>query len=277
MTIGQASQTGTITIGNSTAGNEIDIGIGVNTGAQLITIGNGASGANTEVDILSGVGTAGVGTLKMGNNTRITTINLGNVAPAAARTTTIAGGNSAQNDTVTILGGAPTANTQTFNVLSGNNAGGTQVLNLATGTGGKTVHLADGGGVNTVTIGSSNTSSTTTIQAGTGSLSLLSGQVVSINSSVNSGASPYTVVGTDFFIGCDPTAGPITVTLPVAPATGRHVIVVDATGQAAANNITISGNGKNISSGGTSAASKVLSTAYSSLNIYYNGTIWNAA
>ena len=64
-------------------------------------------------------------------------------------------------------------------------------------------------------------------------------------------------------------------TLPAAPATGRKLIVYDGAGQAATGGaITIDGNGKNIAASGTSAATKVLSAAYSSMELVYNGTLW---
>jgi hypothetical protein len=154
ITVGGTSQTGAITIGQSTAANTISIGDGINADVQAITIGNGASAANTSVSILSGVGTAGAGTLALGNNTRVTTIGIGNIAPAAARTTTIAGGNSGQNDTVTIFPGNPSANTQTFSVFAGTATGGNQTVNLVSGTGGtKLINIGTGNVVNTIHIG----------------------------------------------------------------------------------------------------------------------------
>lgn len=168
MTMGSTSQTGLITIGRSTAGQNISIGSAVNASAQEIDIANGASAANSTVKILSGIGTAGAGVLQMANNTRVTTIDLGNIAPAAARLTTIAGGNQAQNDTVSVLAGAPSANTQIFNLLSGaasggtqtvnifsgNSAAATQAFNLFTGTGAGAINIGTGGtGVKTIAIG----------------------------------------------------------------------------------------------------------------------------
>jgi len=155
-TIGATNTTGTITIGRSTAagGNAISIGDGTNAGTQAITIGNGTSGADSSVSILSGIGSAGAGILALGNNTRVTTIGIGNIAPAAARTTTIAGGNSAQNDTVTIFPGAPSANAQALSVFAGIATGGTQTINLMTGTGGtKAINIGTGNVTNTIKIG----------------------------------------------------------------------------------------------------------------------------
>src|SRR4029079_5681223 len=85
--VGGTTQTGTITLGRSTAGQDIDIGSGVNAAAQTIDIGNGASGDNSTVRILSGTGTAGVAQILLGNNPRVTVASLADVAPAASRTT----------------------------------------------------------------------------------------------------------------------------------------------------------------------------------------------
>ena len=167
-TIGETSLTGLITVGNSTAGQDVSISDGVNVGAQVVSIGNGASAANSTVNILSGTGTAGVGVLALGNNPRVTTVGIANIAPLAARTTTMLGGNSAQNDTIAILGGNPSANsqiynllsgaatggTQTINMFSGNSTGATQSFNLFTGTSAGAVNIGTGGtGVKTIAIG----------------------------------------------------------------------------------------------------------------------------
>jgi hypothetical protein len=163
VTIGGTAETGAITLGRSTAGdtvniangvggNTIAIGNGANTSAQTVSIANGASAANSTVSILSGVGTAGAGVLALGNNTRVTTIGLGNIAPAAARVTTIAGGNSAQNDTVNVLAGAPSAGTQTVNILTGTSTGGTQAVNIATGASASTTTIGNATGATKVQI-----------------------------------------------------------------------------------------------------------------------------
>lgn len=161
-----------------TAANTVNISSGANTTAtSTVNIGNGAASSAIAVNILSGVGTGGASTLAMGNNTRVTTIGIGNIAPAAPRTTTIAGGNSGQNDTVAILNGNPSANTQTFSVLSGTPTGSsTQVLNLGaqtthpiainigSGTGLATTNIATGAAANVTTIGTTTAGSSVTLK-----------------------------------------------------------------------------------------------------------------
>lgn len=261
------SGAGTLTLGSLTFGSNSSIAgtltlswLPIKTGAFIAT-GSSSLTTSTASDTISIGSASQTGTLTLGQSTAGQTISIGSAINSGSQTVNIASGAAAANSTV--------------NVLSGNATSGTQTLNLATGTGGKTIHIADGAGVNTITLGSTNTTSATTINAGTGSISLTSGIVQKVTS-VNNASSPYSVLGTDYMLAVDPTSGAVTVTLPSSPTTGRHLVVVDATGQSALNNITISGNGKNISAGGSSAATKTISTAYGALNLIYNGTIWNA-
>lgn len=62
-----------------------------------------------------------------------------------------------------------------------------------------------------------------------------------------------------------------TVNLPATPANGDVYNIKDMTGNAAANNITVSGNGKNIDG----VASYIMNTNYSSSVFMYNGTTWS--
>ena len=497
ITIGGTAQTGAMTFGSSSgsyitniaastgagvatlnlatgvSGNTVNMATGVNTSAQVVNISTGASAADSTVNVLTGVGTAGAAALNMANNTRVTTITLGNIAPAAARTSTILGGDSAQNDTLNVMSGAPSANTstvsvlngaasgtatQTFNLLSGasnatamncnimngNAAGGTLALNivgdaaattavaikLATGaaahslaigsasagaisvdtaagisldsatasnftvtgtadltlqstagsaillsgeaaadavrifasdaaggidvdcgSGGflvdaaagaisldsalasnftvtgaadltvqstagalnlisgeanaDSVNMTSAGGMNIVATGAaakdviltctsgsmtltagesvsdamnitaSGAAGAINLSAGTGGVTFDSGMVVNVTS-VAAAASPYAVLGSDYFISTDTTGGVLSLTLPAAPATGRVLVVYDGVGQAAANNVTINGNGKSIAFAGASAGSQVLNTAYESATLVYNGTLWLA-
>jgi len=102
--IGASNGTGDITLGNSTA-------------AQTVNVLNGVSADNQIVNILSGAGINGVGAINLGDNPRVTTIDIGNTAPAAARTITIAGGNAAVVDQINIgTGSASVAGGKTINI-----------------------------------------------------------------------------------------------------------------------------------------------------------------
>jgi len=82
----------------------------------------------------------------------------------------------------------------------------------------------------------------------------------------------YTVLTSDNVIVVNKSTGSATtITLPASPTTGSMVIVKDGKGDAATNNITIQGNGKNID--GT--ASRVININYGAFSLAYNGTQWN--
>jgi len=67
------------------------------------------------------------------------------------------------------------------------------------------------------------------------------------------------------------TGASTTVTLPSSPNTDRLLIIKDGKGDANTNNITVSGNGKNIDG----SSSNTINTSYGVLRIVYNGTQWN--
>lgn len=173
--IGTPTQDNTtaVAIGISTLGQSITIGSADNTVAQVVELSNGDSAANSVLNIMSGTGTAGAAVVAFGSNPRLTTMGIANVAPSAARTITIAGGNQAQNDTVSVLNGAPSANTQTFNLMSGTATGGTQAVNIGNGIGGS-LTVSMGNGVNTtaqtvnIANGASAANSTVNILSGVG-------------------------------------------------------------------------------------------------------------
>lgn len=119
--------------------------------------------------------------------------------------------------------------------------------------------------VNTITAGTgiaiSNGAGTITVSA-TGTTTL-------IYTAIAHSDSPYTVLSTDEFIGCDPTAGVISVLLPNAPATGRVYTIKDVTGQATAHNITVTTVGGAVNIDG--ATSFVMNTPYESVDVLFNG------
>jgi hypothetical protein len=82
----------------------------------------------------------------------------------------------------------------------------------------------------------------------------------------------YTVLTSDNVIVVNKSTGSATtITLPASPTTGSMVIVKDGKGDAATNNITIQGNGKNID--GT--ATRAINVNYGAFSLAYNGTQWN--
>jgi hypothetical protein len=85
------------------------------------------------------------------------------------------------------------------------------------------------------------------------------------------GAYPYAVLSTDYIVLVD-TGSARTINLMASPINGQQLIIKDTVGSAGSNNITISGNGKNIDGSG----SKSISTNYGSTTLMYNGTQWGA-
>lgn len=81
---------------------------------------------------------------------------------------------------------------------------------------------------------------------------------------------PYTVTD-GYYVILVNTSTAKTINLPASPANGDVYNVKDMTGNASANNITVSGNGKNIEPNPT----YVMNTNYASSVFMYNGTTWS--
>lgn len=146
-----------------------------------------------------------------------------------------------------------------------------------TNTGGSVNITATENVTDAIVINASGAASALQLDAGTGSIRFGTGLVVPVTTVVF-GASPYTVLGTDYFISVDTSGGAVTVTLPAATAlTGRTFVIRDTGGAAAISNITIGGGGTNLVGGGAAAATKVLSAAYAGATVYSNGATWNYA
>lgn len=191
--------TGTLALANGTAGNNVTMGNGINTVAQTVSISNGAAAADSTVNILSGNASAGTQTLNLGQGTGGKTINVGTDAGAnaitigstnttssldlqvgtgnftldGAATSTYTIGAATTSGTISIGG---TAQTGTMTIAGGN---GAQQIDIADSTGGKTVNIATGAGANAVSVGSTNTTSATTINSGSGGVTLTGDVTVS--------------------------------------------------------------------------------------------------
>ncbi|MDX1532836.1 MAG: hypothetical protein R3230_01365 [Nitrosopumilaceae archaeon] len=152
--------------------------------------------------------------------------------------------------------------------------GGAGLDTLITNTSGSMTLTAGESASDAMNITASGAAGAINLSAGTGGVTMDSGLTMNVVNKV-AGDSPYSVLGTDYVISCDTSAGAITVTLPASPATGRTLMVVDEGGSAGANNITISGNGKNIAGAGTLAATDVIDSNYGTSTLVYNGTFWN--
>lgn len=152
--------------------------------------------------------------------------------------------------------------------------GGAALDTLITNTSGSMTLTAGESVSDAMNITASGAAGAINLSAGTGGITMDTGLTTNVVNKV-AADSPYALLGTDFVVACDTSAGVITVTLPAAPATGRMVYVVDEGGSAGANNITVDGNGNNIAGSGTLAASDVIDSNYGTLLLIYNGTFWN--
>ena len=85
-------------------------------------------------------------------------------------------------------------------------------------------------------------------------------------------AADYAALTTDELIAVTSTAAARTITLPKAASMdGRVVVVKDESGGAAANNITVDGNGAETVDGG---GAYTISTNYGVARLYCNGAAW---
>lgn len=87
---------------------------------------------------------------------------------------------------------------------------------------------------------------------------------------VTHGMSPYTVLSTDNYISCDTSGGAITLLFPNAPTADQTWIVKDRTGNAGANNITVTTVGGAINIDGST--SQVLAANYIAIQLLANAT-----
>jgi hypothetical protein len=148
---------------------------GTNATAHTSTLGSTTTTATTAVQSGSGgitvatssngtIGvTSGTGTISVSADAAATTVNL--ATGAAVKTTTLGSTNSTSTTTVQSGSGA-LAVTSTNGTLTINS--GTGALSISSDASATTVNIATGGAVKTTTLGSTNSTSTTTIACGTG-------------------------------------------------------------------------------------------------------------
>jgi len=78
-----------------------------------------------------------------------------------------------------------------------------------------------------------------TINSSTGQLGVTTLPLLLTFTTVNFAASPYTVLAADQFLEVQSSGGAITIKLPNAPSTGRIIYIKDTSGNASANNISV--------------------------------------
>jgi hypothetical protein len=87
---------------------------------------------------------------------------------------------------------------------------------------------------------------------------------------INHASSPYTVLATDYYISCDPTAGTITIQLPNAPTTYTMYIIKDRTGQASINNISVTTVGGSVTIDGQTTYT--MAGNFDAIQLLFNGS-----
>lgn len=77
----------------------------------------------------------------------------------------------------------------------------------------------------------------------------------------------YTVQDTDYYIGVN-YAGPVTITIPSLPSSGREIVIKDESGNCEANNITVSGPVDNDNAG------FILAVNNGAVHMLFRGNYW---
>lgn len=221
----------------------------------------------------------------------------------------LAGNINVVGDGVTITGvGNPATNTITFSLVGGGAAIETETGNSGGAVAPTAGNLNVVGDTTTITVvGNPGTSTLTISTVGTGVMNTLTGNSggavpptagninvvgdgVSVNVVGNPGTStltisatgittlnytdvtttPYVVLTTDDYISVDSSTIPITIRLPNTNATGRVFIIKDRSGNASANNITVTTVGGAVNIDG--ATTFVMNTNFESIEVIFNGT-----
>lgn len=171
-TLGGTAQTGTMTLGSSSGINIVALGAGE--GATTVNIAGGATAAKV-VNIATG---AVANLVTIGTASGAAAMNLlvgtGNFSLDGAATSAYTFMPTTTSGTINI--GGTGGNTGTVTLFGGT---GIQAINLANSTGVKTLQIATGAAANVVTIGSTNTTASTTIQAGSGNVNIVGNLVLS--------------------------------------------------------------------------------------------------
>jgi hypothetical protein len=83
-------------------------------------------------------------------------------------------------------------------------------------------------------------------------------------------ASPYTALATDYYISCTSSGGAITIKLPNAPTTNRLFIIKDLSGNASADNISVTTVGGSVTIDGQTTYK--IAANYGAINLIFNGS-----
>jgi len=204
------SSAGAIGIGNDADAQAINIGTG--SAARTITIGNGTGATSVVLD-------CGTGALNIGTNAVAHTITMGNVTGATALALNAGTGGIALASTGTgdiTLDSDDTLLLDADGVLELNSSAG--AINIGNDAVAQAVNICTGAAARDLTLGSTNTTSSTTLQSGTGGISIEAAGIVDMVPATDSqAATTITInanVGAGTFTG-QTTASAASVTLTV--------------------------------------------------------------
>lgn len=248
--ISSPSFAGTVTAATgftATTGN-----ITASTGNFIATLG----GINVATTVVAGTGiTATTGNITASAGNIVAT--LGSVS---ANTTVTAGTNLVGTTGITVTAfGAGVVQSSAAGVFSSSNGTNGQVL--------------IGGGAApawaTITAGSN-----ITITNAANAITIAANSGANVFNLTKTAVTPYVATATDYFIAIDCSGGIKTVQLPNAPATGRAFVIKDYTGNATANNVTVTTVGGAVLIDG--ATTYVLNTNYEAVQVIFDGTKYEA-
>lgn len=113
------------------------------------------------------------------------------------------------------------------------------------------------------------------ITSGTGStltINSTQAQFMTNYTNVLFAASPYTVLATDCYISCTSSGGAITIKLPNAPTAPRIFIIKDLSGNASADNISVTTVGGSVTIDGQTTYK--IASNYGAINLLFNGSTY---
>lgn len=295
-TITSGTHTVSIQSGNAAAGT-VACNISTGTGTKTVNVGNADAGTTVNIDGVFAVNNNINANASINDGTSTGTVTIGNGAAGAI---TVDSGAGISIDAATASNFACAAGDMTVDAAAGSlvlhageaaadsiqitsDVGGID-LTCSAGGAGLDIDLTNtGGSINlsaseavgdAVTITASNAAGGIDFSAGTGGISFDSGITMNVTSKSNADT-PYTVLGGDYYIDCDTSAGVLTVTLPdAAVSAGRIIVIKDHGGSAGANNITIGTAGGNLVGGGAAAATKTISANYAGATCISDGATW---
>jgi trimeric autotransporter adhesin len=250
-------------------------------GSNNTCVGNGAGGAytNSESDNIIVGNSTGVGgeyfTIRIGEQGTQNSCYIAGIYGSSVGATNSAvfidstgnlGTSGGSGGTVTSITG--TANQITASAATGSVTLSTPSTFIAPGSIASTTTITGATGITATTGGVTATAGGLTATAG--GLTVTAGAYVEPYTAIAFANSPYSALTTDYYISVNTSGGAITVKLPNAPTTGRVFVIKDNSGNANANNLSITTVGGSVTIDG--ATTYTISQNYGSITVVFNAT-----